>query len=238
MDSTIQRWADDGGLTVTPVRAPNWTREDWLRQATIALRPLFKQAGYEVPGNVRVSVGFPSGRGRLDRVIGQCWSRVCSTDNHWEIFLTPTMDEQTKVLATLVHELGHTILPDAGHRKPFADLCRAMYLKGPWTATSPAEGFDTEIEARVMAFVRWPFPHARMSIRGEILSPVPRDPGTPGEPEEPPGRIGKAGTRLLKCTCPECGYTVRVTRKWLDLAPPACVNPAHESEAPRLMVEV
>lgn len=33
----------------------------------------------------------------------------------------------------------------------------------------------------------------------------------------------KQGTRLLKCRCASCGYTVRTTRKWLDLAgPPIC----------------
>ena len=30
----------------------------------------------------------------------------------------------------------------------------------------------------------------------------------------------KQGTRLLKCRCASCGYTVRTTRKWLDLAGP------------------
>ena len=35
--------------------------------------------------------------------------------------------------------------------------------------------------------------------------------------------VGK--TRLLKCRCPACGYTVRVTRKWLKVAVPSC--PVH-----------
>ncbi|HZP68353.1 MAG TPA: hypothetical protein VFB29_00285 [Pseudolabrys sp.] len=29
-------------------------------------------------------------------------------------------------------------------------------------------------------------------------------------------RRKKQSTRLLKCECGECGYTVRVTRKWLE----------------------
>jgi hypothetical protein len=33
----------------------------------------------------------------------------------------------------------------------------------------------------------------------------------------------KQGTRMLKCECSVCGYTVRITRKWLTLAgPPIC----------------
>jgi hypothetical protein len=47
-----------------------------------------------------------------------------------------------------------------------------------------------------------PLPHARLD-----------------ESSGPP----KQSTRLLKCYCPECGYTVRVAAKWLDAAgPPIC----------------
>ena len=37
--------------------------------------------------------------------------------------------------------------------------------------------------------------------------------------------VGK--TRLLKCRCRVCGYTVRVTRKWLRVAVPSC--PVHRA---------
>lgn len=29
-------------------------------------------------------------------------------------------------------------------------------------------------------------------------------------------------TRLVRCECPKCGYLVRTTRKWLDIAVPTC----------------
>jgi hypothetical protein len=32
----------------------------------------------------------------------------------------------------------------------------------------------------------------------------------------------KQTTHLLKCECAECGYTVRITKKWLDVAMPVC----------------
>lgn len=35
----------------------------------------------------------------------------------------------------------------------------------------------------------------------------------------------KQRARLLKAVCGRCGYTVRVTRKWIDVGPPPC--PAH-----------
>lgn len=33
---------------------------------------------------------------------------------------------------------------------------------------------------------------------------------------------GKAGTRMLKCECPDCGYVVRTTAKWLAIGCPTC----------------
>jgi hypothetical protein len=33
----------------------------------------------------------------------------------------------------------------------------------------------------------------------------------------------KPGSRLLKCECPDCGYVVRTTQKWLDIGTPTCV---------------
>jgi hypothetical protein len=33
---------------------------------------------------------------------------------------------------------------------------------------------------------------------------------------------GKAGTRMLKCQCPKCGYVVRTTAKWLAVGVPTC----------------
>ena len=33
-------------------------------------------------------------------------------------------------------------------------------------------------------------------------------------------------SRLLKAACPECGYTIRITKKWANTARPAC--PVHQ----------
>ena len=38
----------------------------------------------------------------------------------------------------------------------------------------------------------------------------------------------KQGTRLLKCECLVCGYTVRITQKWIDdVGLPVCPNATH-----------
>jgi hypothetical protein len=32
----------------------------------------------------------------------------------------------------------------------------------------------------------------------------------------------KQSTRMVKCECPDCGYIVRTTRKWLEEGAPIC----------------
>ena len=54
-----------------------------------------------------------------------------------------------------------------------------------------------------------PFPHA-------VIKPLHGLGGV--GPERPPVQ----STRMLKVMCPGCGYTVRATRKWLDIGVPAC----------------
>jgi hypothetical protein len=34
--------------------------------------------------------------------------------------------------------------------------------------------------------------------------------------------VKKQGTRMIKAECDECGYAVRLTRKWLDVGAPIC----------------
>ena len=34
--------------------------------------------------------------------------------------------------------------------------------------------------------------------------------------------VKKQGTRMLKLTCPDCGYTVRTTAKWIEAGLPTC----------------
>jgi hypothetical protein len=55
----------------------------------------------------------------------------------------------------------------------------------------------------------------------------------------------KQTTRMLKATCPKCGYAVRTTRRWLELGAPLCpsgdrmvtVRPEYGSERPPVALE-
>lgn len=57
-----------------------------------------------------------------------------------------------------------------------------------------------------------PLPHARLDTGGETTAPR------------------KQATRMLKCECQACGYTVRTARKWLEMAgAPVCPIARHGS---------
>lgn len=190
------------------------TRELWLNTLKDRLdTALFTPRGYPLPASVRVSVGWPSRAGvsTQNRAIGECWYSDASDDQTFEIFISPTIADPARAGDVLVHELCHALLPKGTkHSRTFARLAVKMGLEGKPTATIAGselrellEGLTTEIGD---------YPHAELR------------PLTP---------IKKQATRMLKAACPECGYTVRLARQWLDVAVPACpvhgVTMAHEA---------
>lgn len=181
-------------------------RETWLEGATRALRPLFESKGHPYPATpVRVSCSLPS-KSALSakaRRIGECWSPSASKDGTTEIFVSPTIDDPVEVLEILVHELVHYVVGvEHGHRKPFGKCARAVGLEGRLTSTHA--GSDLRLTLKRIAERLGAYPHA--ALRGSNRP--------------------KQSTRLVKVSCPECGYPVRVTRKWLDgVGAPCC--PAH-----------
>ena len=62
------------------------TREAWLMELTERLSPVFEQAGWPIPEKRRISVGWPSEKALApkNRVIGQCWPPVYSTDRGFD----------------------------------------------------------------------------------------------------------------------------------------------------------
>jgi hypothetical protein len=177
------------------------TREAWLTAAVEALTPLLTAVDAAVPP-VRVSVGFPGGRGRKNAVIGQCWAAEAATDKVAQVFISPTIVDPVQVLATLLHELIHAVDANkSGHRGQFARVARAVGLQGPMTATTPGEALSATL--RAVANGLGMFPHA--ALRTGVS-----------------GAHKPQGTRMLKVECPACGYTVRTTQKWLDVGTPSC----------------
>jgi hypothetical protein len=174
-------------------------RHAWIEQATVALRGRFAANCYTVPSAVRVSVGFPKGASAQSHKIGQCWAPQASTDAHSEIFISPELEDGVQIIGVLAHELAHaTVGNDAGHGPTFKKCAIRIGLTGKMTATT-----ETPI------FAAWA--KALMSRIGDY----------------PAGAINYASrkkqtTRLIKCECDQCGYTVRTTAKWVAVGAPIC----------------
>jgi hypothetical protein len=107
------------------------------------------------------------------------------------VFVSPVVSDPVKVLDILVHELVHAV-GNRGHRKDFSALAAKVGLEKPWTATTAGP----ELTKRLKAIAK----HLGKFDHGTIK----------------PGSIVRQATRLLKVACPEDGYTIRVTQKWID----------------------
>jgi hypothetical protein len=183
------------------------TREEWLEAAVEELRPLFKGAGYDIP-KVRVTCGWPSSKGlaRKKKAIGECWDAKATEDGVAQIFISPVLNNDTLVsekgvLEVLVHELVHAVVGcEAGHRKPFSNCADAVGLEKPWTATTATPELIARFESLV-ADKLGKYPHA-------AIVPIVRE--------------KTQSTRMIKAECADCGYTVRVTRKWIEVGNPHC----------------
>jgi len=166
------------------------TREAWLNAFVDQARPHFEAAGSPIPLNVRVSVGFTS-TGHKGSTVGECWSSEASEDGHFEIFLAPTNQTDSRIADILTHELCHAALGmAAGHGKAFKALATTLGLTGKMTATIAGEGWYA-----------WAAPILA------ILGPMPYAALRDGM--KPPRK--KKKTYLLKVECGQCGWLARVT---------------------------
>lgn len=172
------------------------TREEWLNAFVAASRPHFDRIGKPLPERVRVSVGFTSHGARGNR-IGECWHDEASEDGYFEIFLKPSIKGESRMADILTHELCHAAAGlDAGHGKGFKTVATRLGLGGKMTSTIATS-----------EWYKWALP-----ILSE-LGPMPygvldSDARSTAKP--------KQSTNLLKVQCDCCGFTARVTAKWIS----------------------
>jgi hypothetical protein len=184
----------------------NMNRETWLNTITQAyLVKHFASKGYTIPANVRLSASFTSRgagmrKGQKARRIGECWVSSASADNTIEIMISPVIEDSVKAVGILIHELVHaTVGNENGHNAVFKRCANAVGLAGKMTAT-------TESPELVELITQWvadvgSYPHAKLN-----------------------DNIGKQSTRMYRCKCRSagCGYTMRISSKWLKVAIPSC----------------
>lgn len=179
------------------------TREAWLEEAMSEVSVQFKRLGFPLPKKIRVTCGFTSGGTRKRPggkvLIGECWDSSKSGDKSFEIMVSPTEADPVRVLGILVHELAHAAAGlAAGHSGDFETLARGLNLEGPLPATTVGDAFKTQMAPALERLGE--YPHARLNTAKKTVQT----------------------TRMLLCRCKavmpdgeECGYTVRLTAKWL-----------------------
>lgn len=191
-----------GSVMAKKVKQNFGDREAWLIEAAGELTAaIFEPAGFRVPGNIRISCGWPKGARGGKTIGGQCWTPKASADGTFEIFILPMFDNPVKVLGILIHELCHTVAGiEAGHGKGFRKVALAVGLTGKMTSTEPGEQLIKQL--KLISNDLGQYPHA-------VLNPNE-------------GTTKKQGTRLIKVVCPDCDYTVRITKKWIESGLPTC----------------
>lgn len=191
-----------------PEKVKHKTREQWLEAAVKELTKLFTKAGYEVP-QVRVSVGWPGGRGKKANVIGQCFATTSTDDKVAQIFVSPTVADPLKALVVLAHELIHAVDDcQSGHKKTFIKIAKELGFTPKWTVATPdtiTDAFKEKLEAIAERLGAYPHSAIRPTDR-----PV----------------VQKTYMVLVESVdCDECdeGYKLRMTQKWLDeVGAPLC----------------
>lgn len=178
------------------------TREQWLQAGVKELTKLFKKHGFEVP-EVRVSVGWPGGRGKKSGVVGQCFPSIMADDEVAQIFVSPAVSDSLNVIATLAHEIVHAIDDcQSGHKNGFVKIAKAIGFLPKYTSSSNREpSLDEELQKIVDKL--GPFPHA--AIR---------------EGERPAVQKTYMAKVIPSAECPDCDpeYKLRMTQKWIEEA--------------------
>lgn len=179
------------------------TREQWLIAAIEQLtKKVFTPNDFEVPA-VRVSVGWPGGRGKKQGVIGQCFATKSATDKVSQIFVSPVVSDALNVVVVLAHELVHAVDDcQSGHKKDFVRIAREIGFTPKWTVATTDTITDTfKEQLQKIADSLGAYPHAAIHAT-----------------ERP--QVQK--TYMLKIVpsedCNECDpeYKIRMTEKWLE----------------------
>lgn len=206
----VERWALETEKPAEKLKESKFkTREQWLEAAVKEIsKSIFAPKNIEVPA-VRVSVGWPGGRGKKQGVVGQCFASMSATDKVSQIFVSPAVDKTLYVLATLAHELVHAVDDcKSGHKKDFIKIAREIGFEPEWTSSENRSDALTE-NLQAVAEQLGEFPHA--AIRQEERPTTQR-------------------TYMLKLVCQhDDEYKLRLTQKMLDeYGAPIC--PCHREE--------
>lgn len=182
------------------------TREEWLAAALQEQAPIIEAlTGLTVPERVRISTGLPSTY-RRSGAQGETWAPTASADDHWQVFISPTLADPRNVFEQVLHEVMHCATGSSAHLKTYENTAPLVGLQAngstsdPWSRTNTGPAFDGIWSAILDGL--GPYPH------GALLAGVNQ---------------AKQSTRMMKCWCPSCGWTFRTTPKHIRAGMPTCV---------------
>lgn len=169
------------------------------------------------PARILVTIQSKGRRNALGWFWHSRWSPEKSKDKKeflHEINLSAEYLREHNMGETLLHELAHAENHHCGiqdtdktgrrHNKKFKSMAECVGLK---VTKSGSLGFAfTDLDAR----------------GEEFLDKIQFDRNVYTMCRIVETKASKQGTRLLKIECPECGYVVRTTQKWLDVGLPVC----------------
>jgi hypothetical protein len=180
------------------------TREQWLEAAVEVVAQA--NPGVQFPP-VKVSCSWPGG-GSAQKRIGECWARKASQAGINEIFVSPKIEDASRVVSILVHELAHAIDDCVhGHRKQYAAIGASLGLTGKPTQMELPVAVADALAAVVIAKVG-AFPHRRLDMSSRK----------------------KDKTYMLKCECGSCGAIFRMTAKVVAMAEDGLTCPVCREE--------
>lgn len=174
-------------------------RETWLQKGANYMRSYFAENGYECP-DIQVSVGFTGGNARKNKAIGSCWTPEAAADKISHIFICPTIDDGSRALDILLHEMVHaTVGNDKKHGPIFKKCALAVGLTGKMTATVASENLKADLDILIKNELG-PYPHGALTR------------STSSNDKK------KQTTRMIKVMCDsKCTeLSVRVSNKWIE----------------------
>jgi len=177
-------------------------REAWLNALVSELSPFVAEQGYHAAENVRITCGFGSGGTRIKEgspQLSESWDTSRSGDAHYEIMISPTLSDQMDVAVQVVRQVCRIATGlDQGIRGGFTALAAGLHLEAPFS--NPVSGDAFRVAYAPVLALLGEYPHSALDA----------------------SKRAKQSTRMIKCVCAGCGYTVRVSQKWLALGAPVC----------------
>jgi len=150
-----------------------------------------------------------------------------------------------QLAGTTVHELAHVLAGhSAGHKAEWKDDCTRLGLRRAKAAGMfyTLAALDPKLREQVYYLAKtladgspdFSAMFLTTGIRPKVARPCSAGIGSRGGTSRGPG----SGSRLVKVTCPDCGYIARTTRKWLDeVGPPRCGDEVHGYMVEEVVVE-